>query len=68
MSDGAAKTVTVYLTRAGEVILVRHRAEGESGLTGDLVEVVRPGASFMGQPWEFWVSLGSGQHEVPIDA
>jgi hypothetical protein len=68
MSTGAAQTVTVYLTRAGEVILVRHRAEGESSITADLVEALGPGASFMGQPWEFWVSLGPGRHEVPVDA
>ena len=68
MSTGAAQTVTVYLTRAGEVILVRRRAEAESSLTADLVEALRPGASFMGQPWEFWVSLGPGRHEVPVDA
>jgi hypothetical protein len=31
------RIVTVYLTRLGEVILVRQRAEGEGGLVGDLV-------------------------------
>jgi hypothetical protein len=61
-----ARTVTVYLTRLGEVILVRQRAEGEVALVGDLVDVLRPGGSFMGRPWESWVSLGPGRHEVPV--
>jgi hypothetical protein len=55
--------VTVYLTRREEVILVRQRAEGE--LVGNLVEVVRPGGTFLDRPYEFWVSLGTGRHEVP---
>jgi hypothetical protein len=65
MSNGATQTVTVYLTRAEEVILVRQRAEGE--LVGNLVEVLRPGGTFLDRPFEFWVGLGPGQHTVPID-
>ena len=66
MMPDELRGVTVYLTRAGEVILVRHRAEGERGRIEDLVEALRPGGSFMGHPWDFWVSLGPGRHEVPI--
>jgi hypothetical protein len=58
-----APTVTVYLTRLGEVILVRQRTEGEEGLS-DLVDVLRPGGTFLDRPYEFWVSLGTGRHEV----
>jgi hypothetical protein len=61
------RTVTVYLTRLGEVILVRQRGEGEGRLVGELLEILRPGGSFMGRPWDFWVSLGPGRHEVPDD-
>jgi hypothetical protein len=61
------QTVRVYLTREGSAILVRHRAEGESGLTADLVGVLRPGASFMGQPWVFRVGLGPARHEIPAN-
>lgn len=55
--------MTVFLSDAGDGILVMARPEGE-GVVGDLVVKVSEGQSFMGWSFDELKALGEGEHEI----
>ena len=58
--------LTVFVTHAKDAVWIRARAESEDGsIIGDLVEVVRPGGSFLGHHFEWWALL-PGKNELDL--
>jgi hypothetical protein len=53
----------VHLTITDEGVEIRVRAEG-GGLLGDFTTTLEPGQSALGKPYEWWVGLGDGEHEI----
>ena len=53
----------VFVSKSRDAIWIKARAESK-GIIGDLTEIVRPGSSFLGHPYEWWAALEDGEHEV----
>jgi len=55
--------VKVFTVKSIDSVLVRARAESKEA-TGDLVQVLRQGNSFLGHPYQWWAALDDGEHQV----
>lgn len=58
----------VYVTNLGDSVLVRLRPTGD-GIVGDaahLTQVVSPGETFYGIPYEQLARLPEGEHDLPL--
>lgn len=57
--------MTIFVTHHPGGVWVQARMEGEGGLVGDVVQVVRPGETFQGKTYqELEAALKEGKLEV----
>jgi hypothetical protein len=53
----------VFVSKSANEVWVQIRAEGQ-GAIGDLTQVIKSDGSFLGHPYEWWVELPEGEHDV----
>src|SRR3954447_24407299 len=58
----------VFVSKLGQEVRIKARAEGEEGVIGDLTVVIKPDSSFLGHSYEWWAALPAGEHIVAVPA